>query len=116
MIATEKKNDCLDFVQSQDYGQLAHQDSYSSGRTPSYIAFMQAPESSASTIWIICRESRLSLWDTENLHFHCRNSGLLSILSTTTVAGVAQLVERQLPKLNVASSNLVSRYAGVAQW
>jgi hypothetical protein len=31
-------------------------------------------------------------------------------------AGVAQLVEHQLPKLNVASSNLVSRYAGVAQW
>ncbi len=31
-------------------------------------------------------------------------------------AGVAQLVERQLPKLNVASSNLVSRFAGVAQW
>ena len=52
----------------------------------------------------------------KDFHFHCRNSRLLCILSSTTVAGVAQLVERQLPKLNVASSNLVSRYAGVAQW
>ena len=34
-------------------------------------------------------------------------------------AGVAQLVERQLPKLNVASSSLVSRskyFGDVAEW
>ena len=37
-------------------------------------------------------------------------------------AGVAQLVERHLPKVNVVSSNLITRFAigdyfaGVAQW
>ena len=31
------------------------------------------------------------------------------LTDNTHLAGVAQLVERQLPKLNVASSNLVSR-------
>ena len=46
----------------------------------------------------------------------CENSCVPGILSERNRAGVAQLVERQLPKLNVASSNLVSRSAGVAQW
>ena len=36
-------------------------------------------------------------------------NGLRLLMDDTHLAGVAQLVERQLPKLNVASSNLVSR-------
>ena len=34
---------------------------------------------------------------------------IFQLKDDTSLAGVAQLVERQLPKLNVASSNLVSR-------
>ena len=39
----------------------------------------------------------------------CENVFFLVPSLPSPVAGVAQLVERQLPKLNVASSNLVSR-------
>jgi hypothetical protein len=49
-------------------------------------------------------------------------NSLYSIHSEYVFAGVAQLVERHLPKVNVVSSSLITRYnkteylAGVAQW